>query len=149
MKRMILMLTLCLLAGMTLSAGEKGVMHCFAFSEVEAATPADWQAFAKATDELPGKIPGLLHLMHGKLARPLGLMTSAAPMDAETGKKYRAGETVQAGVKMLRRNYGVCMHFKDEESFKAYGKHEAHAAWVKVYEKVRQYGTTTYQILGQ
>lgn len=149
MKRMILMFTLCLLAGMTLTAGEKGVMHCFAFSEVEAATPADWEAFAKATDELPGKIPGLLHLMHGKLARPLGLMTAAAPMDDETGKKYRAGESVQATVKVLRRQYGVCMHFKDEESFKAYGKHEAHAAWTKVYEKVRQYGTTTYQILGK
>lgn len=149
MKRMILMLTICLLAGMTLSAGEKGVMHCFAFSEVETATPADWEAFAKATDALPAHIPGLQSVIHGKLARPLGLMTSAAPMDAETGKKYRAGETVQTGVKMLRRQYGVCMHFKDEESFKAYGKNAAHASWVTVYEKVRQYGTTTYQILGK
>ena len=149
MKRMILTTTLCLLAALTLSAGEKGVMHCFAFGEVEAATPADWEAFAKATDELPTKIPGLLHLMHGKLARPLGLMTAATPMDAETGKKYRSGESVQASVKMIRRQYGVCMHFKDEESFKAYGKHEAHAAWTKIYEKVRQYGTTTYQILGK
>lgn len=139
----------CLMAALNLHAGEKGVMHCFTFSEVEAATPADWDAFAKATDELPSKIPGLLHLMHGKLARPLGLMTSAAPMDEEATKKYRAGEPVQASVKVLRRQYGVCMHFKDEESYKAYGKHEAHTAWNKVYEKVRQYGTTTYQILGK
>lgn len=139
----------CLMAALNLHAGEKGVMHCFTFSEVEAATPADWEAFTKATDELPSKIPGLLHLMHGKLARPLGLMTSAAPMDEETTKKYRAGEPVQASVKVLRRQYGVCMHFKDEESYKAYGKHDAHAAWAKVYEKVRQYGTTTYQILGK
>jgi hypothetical protein len=50
---------------------------------------------------------------------------------------------------MLRRQYGVCMHFKDEESFKAYGKNDAHAAWVKTYEKVRVAGTTTYQILGK
>lgn len=149
MKRLILLMTLCLLAGMTLTAGEKGVMHCFAFSEVEAATPADWEAFAKATDALPTHIPGLQSVIHGKLARPLGLMAAAAPMDDETGKKYRAGESVQASVKMLRRQYGVCMHFKDEESYKAYGKHEAHAAWVKIYEKVRQYGTTTYQILGK
>ncbi len=149
MKRFVQSVMVCLLATITVNAGEKGVMHCFTFSEVEAATPADWAAFAKATDELPSKIPGLMHLMHGKLARPLGLMSAAGPMDEETTKKYRAGESVQASVKMLRRQYGVCMHFKDEESFKAYGKHEAHAAWVKAYEKVRQYGTTTYQILGQ
>lgn len=149
MKRSLLIVTVCLFAGLSLTAGEKGVMHCFAFSEVEAATPADWEAFAKATDELPGKIPGLLHLMHGKLARPLGLMSAATPMDDATAKQYRAGEAVQANVKMLRRQYGVCMHFKDEESFKAYGKHEAHAAWVKAYEKVRVAGTTTYQILGK
>lgn len=149
MKQTVLSALLCLLAATTLSAGEKGVMHCFTFSEVEAATPADWAEFAKATDELPSKVPGLMHLMHGKLARPLGLMSAAAPMDEETTKKYRAGEQVQAAVKMIRRQYGVCMHFKDEESFKAYGKHEAHAAWVKAYEKVRQYGTTTYQILGK
>jgi hypothetical protein len=149
MKRLLLIVTLCLFAGLGAYAGEKGVMHCFAFSEVEAATPADWEAFAKATDELPGKIPGLLHLIHGKLARPLGLPSMAAPLDEETTKKYRAGEAVQANVKMLRRQYGVCMHFKDEESYKVYGKHEAHAAWVKAYEKVRISGTTTYQILGK
>jgi hypothetical protein len=149
MKHFALLTLVCLFAAVNLSAGEKGVMHCFNFTEVEAATPADWEAFAKATDELPSKIPGLLHLMHGKLARPMSLMSTAAPMDDETTKKYRAGESVQASVKMIRRQYGVCMHFKDEESFKAYGKHDAHAAWVKTYEKVRQYGTTTYQLLGK
>ncbi|HNY41964.1 MAG TPA: hypothetical protein PKJ41_16295 [Bryobacteraceae bacterium] len=149
MRHFVLCGMVCLLAAINLNAGEKGVMHCFTFSEVEAATPADWEAFAKATDELPSKIPGLLHLMHGKLARPLGLMTTATPMDDETGKKFRAGETVQASVKSIRRQYGVCMHFKDEESYKAYGKLDAHAAWVKTYEKVRQYGTTTFQLLGK
>lgn len=149
MKHIALLTLACLFAAINLSAGEKGVMHCFNFTEVEAATPADWEAFAKATDELPSKIPGLLHLMHGKLARPMSLMSAAAPMDDETTKKFRAGESVQATVKMIRRQYGVCMHFKDEESFKAYGKLDAHAAWVKVYEKVRQPGTTTYQLLGK
>ena len=149
MKHFALFALVCLFATVNLSAGEKGVMHCFNFTEVEAATPADWEAFAKATDELPSKIPGLMHLMHGKLARPMSLMSAAAPMDDETTKKYRAGESVQASVKMIRRQYGVCMHFKDEESFKAYGKHDAHAAWVKAYEKVRQYGTTTFQLIGK
>lgn len=149
MKRSLLILTVCLFVCLSLTAGEKGVMHCFAFTEVETATPADWEAFAKATDELPGKIPGLLHLMHGKLARPLGLISTAAPLDDESVKKIRAGEAVQAQVKMIRRQYGVCMHFKDEESFKLYSKHEAHATWVKAYEKVRVAGTTTYQIVGK
>lgn len=149
MNRALFIITLCLFAGLSLTAGEKGLMHCFAFTEVETATPADWEAFAKASDELPGKIPGLLHLTHGKLSRPLAIMLPATPMDDETLKKYRAGEAVQASVKMLRRQYGVCMHFKDEESYKAYGKHEAHAAWLKAYEKVRVSGTTTYQILGK
>ena len=149
MKRLLLVMALGLFLCLGLSAGEKGVMHCFAFSEVESATPADWEAFAKATDELPSKIPGLLHLMHGKLARPLGIMAAATPMEEELTKKYRAGDAVQANVKMIRRQYGVCMHFSNEEAFKAYGKNEAHAAWAKVYEKVRVAGTTTYQIIGK
>ena len=53
---------LCL-AGLVLSggavwAGEKKLMHCFAFSPIESATDADWQAFFKATDAIPSKIPG-------------------------------------------------------------------------------------------
>ena len=34
-------------------------MHCFAFTAVEAATQADWDAFYKATDEIPKKIKGV------------------------------------------------------------------------------------------
>ena len=149
MKQFVLLCAICLIAAASLSAGDKGVMHCFAFTEVEAATPADWAAFTKATDELPSQIPGLLHVMQGKLVRPLSQTTFATQPDDESMKKLRAGEPVQASVKTLRRQYGVCMTFKDEESFKAYGKLDAHAAWVKVYEKVRQYGTTTFQILGK
>jgi hypothetical protein len=39
------------------------------------------------------------------------------------------------------------MEFKDEEALKAYGPHEAHKEWEAVYGKVRQYGTTTVDIL--
>ncbi len=38
-------------------AGEKKMMHCFSFSVIETATDAEWQAFYKATDQLPSKIP--------------------------------------------------------------------------------------------
>lgn len=149
MKTLFMVSVLGLLASAGLMAGEKGVMHCFTFTEVESATPADWEAFAKATDELPAKIPGLKGVMHGKLARPLNIMGTAAPMDEETMKKFRAGEAVQATVKANRRQSGVCMHFATEEAFKVYGKHEAHAEWAKAYEKVRQPGTTTFQILAK
>ena len=45
-----------LLAGLLFSAlaahaGEKTVMHCFAWTPVKEATPADWEAFYKASDE--------------------------------------------------------------------------------------------------
>jgi hypothetical protein len=97
-------------------------MHCFAFTPIKEATQADWDAFYKATDELPKKIKGLRRVWHGKLARPL-----------------KIGESV--------REHGVCMEFEDEAAFKAYGPDAAHKAWVDVYSKVRVAGTTTYQIL--
>ena len=40
-------------------AGEKKLMHCFAFTEIDdASKEADWDAFFEATDELPDKIDG-------------------------------------------------------------------------------------------
>src|SRR4051794_34080196 len=64
------------LAGLALSAtlsfaAEKTMMHCFAFTPIEAASQAEWDAFYKATDELPRKTPGLKRVWYGKLARPL------------------------------------------------------------------------------
>jgi hypothetical protein len=47
------------------------------------------------------------------------------------------------------REYGVCMEMADEAALATYAKHAAHDAWVKVYEKVRVAGTTTFDILGQ
>ena len=65
-----------LLAGLSLSAtmsvaAEKTLMHCFAFTPIETASQAEWDAFSKATDELPKKIKGLKRVWYGKLARPL------------------------------------------------------------------------------
>jgi Stress responsive A/B Barrel Domain len=112
---------LCLAAG-SLAAAESTLMHCFAFTPIKEATQADWDAFYKATDELPKKIKGLRRVWYGKLLRPL-----------------KQGENV--------REHGVCMEFQDEAAFKAYDPDPAHKAWVDVYSKVRVPGTTTYQIL--
>ena len=110
-------------------AGEKKLMHCFAFTEIEGAAQADWDAFFKATDALPGKIPGFNKVWYGKLRRPLAQFN-------------REG-------KQSIRQWGVCMEMDSEDTLKAYGEHAAHADWVKAYEKVRVPGTTTYDILGQ
>lgn len=109
-----------LLAGGIGSAGEKKLMHCFFYTPIAAATQADWDAFYKATDELPSKIPGLSKVWVGKLRRPY-----------------------------LEREHGVCMEMDNEETLKAYASHPAHDAWVKVYEKVREPGTTTFDIIGR
>lgn len=121
-------LFLCLVAGLLFAgaapAGEKKLMHCFAFTAVEGATAADWNAFYKATDELPKKIKGLTRVWYGKLQSPL-----------RTG-----GAT---------RQYGVCMEMENAEVRKKYGDDPAHAAWDEAYSKVRVEGTTTFDILGQ
>jgi len=51
-----------MLLASTALAGEKKLMHCFAFTAVEGATQADWDAFYKATDEIPKKIKGVSHV---------------------------------------------------------------------------------------
>lgn len=149
MKKTLIVLCALLLCSSLALAGEKKLLHCFTFSTIEAATPADWEAFAKATDELPGKISGLSKVWHGKLARPLGLLQIDGQVAPEVRKKLGAGEAAQLNVKQLRRSYGVCMEFADQAALAAYAKNPAHDAWVKVYEKVRVYGTTTFDLLGQ
>jgi hypothetical protein len=108
----------------TAPAGEKKLMHCFAFTPIESATPAQWKAFYDATDQLPKKIPGISHVWYGKLRRSL---------DAGGGV----------------RKYGVCMEMANEDALKTYTDHPFHKQWVDVYSKVREEGTTTFDILGQ
>jgi hypothetical protein len=120
-----------LLAGLLLfsgavRAGEKGLMHCFAFAPLPSATEADWDAFFKATDELPGKIEGLQKVWFGKLRTPRKLTPEASA-----------------------REYGVCMLLDGPDALKAYDEHPAHAAWNEIYSKVREPGTTTFDIIGQ
>jgi hypothetical protein len=127
--RWALMMSALLFLSSAASAGEKKLMHCFAFTAIEDATEEDWNAFFKATDELPGKIEGLDKVWYGKLRSPL--------------RQYNRDG------KQSIRQWGVCMEMADEKALQTYDEHDAHAEWVKVYEKVRVAGTTTFDILGQ
>jgi Stress responsive A/B Barrel Domain len=110
-------------------AGEKKLMHCFAFTPIETATDAEWQAFYKATDQLPKKVPGISHVWYGKLR---------APLNVSNGQ----------GTKLTRK-YGVCMEMANEDTLKSYVANPFHKEWMEVYSKVRVEGTTTYDIIGQ
>jgi len=136
---------LFLFAGIV-SAGEKKLMHCFYFTAVESATDADWQAFFKATDELPNKIPGVSRVWYGKLSRPLTMLATA---DAETRKKLAADGTATGPITRVVRQFGVCMEMADEAALKTYGAHPYHQEWEAAYFKVRQYGTNTVDFMGK
>ena len=118
-----------MLCSSTLKAAEKKLMHCFYFTVIAEATDADWEAFSKATDELPGKIPGFNKVWHGKLSRPFNAYNSS-------------------GDKSVRQ-YGVCMELDDQDALDVYADHPAHTDWVAIYEKVRVRGTTTLNFMGK
>jgi hypothetical protein len=126
-------------------AGEKKMMHCFLFTAVESASDADWQAFFKATDELPGKIPGLTKVWYGKLERSFAFLMT----DEATRKKLMAGEAASGPVTRGQRQWAACMEFADAAALKAYGPHPAHQAWNELYFKVRQPGTHTLDFMGK
>jgi len=128
-------------------AGEKTLMHCFAWTPIKDATPADWQAFYQASDALPGKIKGITKVWYGKLATPL---TQVAPeIDSATAPKFRAGDAVTVPIKRVAREYGMCMEMTGPDALKAYNLDPYHKVWVEAYSKVRVEGTTTFNILGQ
>lgn len=124
MRRIVAVVFAVLVTTGALSAADKKLMHCFLFTPIENATKTDWDAFYKATDQLPSKIPGLGHVWTGKLRRPFSTANGT-------------------------RQYGVCMEFNDEAALKTYADHAAHKEWQAVYEKVRQPGTTTFDLVGQ
>ncbi len=131
-----------------LLAGEKHMMHCFAFTAKPEATPADWEAFYKATDEMPSKMPMVKMVWAGKLRNPLAQFT----IDAEARKQFNA-TTTTATVPATRlvRQYGACLAMENDgaATLKAYTAHPYHKVWTAAYEKVRVSGTTTYDIIGQ
>jgi hypothetical protein len=124
MKKLLLCLAGALFVTGSAMAGEKKLMHCFAFTVLETATQADWDAFYKATDELPKKIKGVDRVWYGKLAHSLSANGA-------------------------QRTFGVCMEMDNAEVRAKYGNDPAHAAWTALYDKVHVEGTTTYDILGQ
>ncbi len=137
--------TLLLTAGLA-TAGEKGMMHCFAFTTIPEATDADWKAFAEATDQWPSKFSGIQKIWHGKLRSPLAQFT----VTADARKKLTAGEKdVDTKANRMVRQYGVCMLMNGPETLKEYTASPFHKEWMAKYEKVRVAGTTTYDILGQ
>ena len=117
------------------SAGEKKLMHCFAFTPIEDASEADWEAFYKATDELPDKIDGFNKVWYGKLRRPMRLYYKTGGDEAEYEQRVR--------------EWAVCMEMEDIAALEKYADDPAHREWEEAYFKVRQRGTTTFDVLGQ
>jgi hypothetical protein len=132
----------------TAFAGDKTLMHCFAWTPVKEATAADWDAFYKASDALPQKIQGVIRVWYGKLASPLG-QVAVGKIDDATLQKFRAGETVTAPVSRMAREYGMCIEMKDADALKVYTSDPYHKIWNDAYAKIRVDGTTTFNILGQ
>lgn len=133
------------LTAAALPAAEKKLMHCFYFTPIEGASQADWDAFHKATEALPGKIPGLTRVWHGTLLRPFMQFNT----DAETRKKLQGGEQKATGPVTARtRTHGICMEMDNEAALKVYAGHPAHKEWETLYGKVRQPGTMTFDIVG-
>jgi hypothetical protein len=129
-------------------AGDKTVMHCFAWTPIKEATPADWEAFYKASDALPKKINGIVRVWYGKLVSPLG-QAQLGKIDSPTFQKYQSGESVTIPVSRVPREYGMCMEMKNADVLKAYDAHPYHKIWTDAYAKIRVDGTTTFNILGQ
>ena len=106
------------------ATAQKTLMHVFAFTPREDATPQDFAAFQQATVAMVGQIPGLRRVWVGKLREPLPVETRI-------------------------HTYSVAMEFDDAQALEVYATHPAHDAWVKLYEKVRLPGTATLDILSQ
>jgi exosome complex RNA-binding protein Rrp4 len=123
-------------------------MHCFAWTPIKEATPAEWQAFFQASDALPAKIKGITRVWYGKLQSPL-TQISLGDADSATFQKFRAGQAVTVPVTRVAREYGMCMEMTGADVLKAYDTDPYHKVWTEAYAKVRVDGTTTYNILGQ
>lgn len=128
-------------------AGEKTLMHCFAWTSVQEATPVEWSAFFVASDALPSKIKGIKRVWYGRLASALSQYNVTAQGEAQ--QKLRAGETAPASVQRTPRDWGMCMEMTGPAALKAYDTDPYHKTWTEAYSKIRVEGTTTFNILGQ
>lgn len=119
---LVLFLAGCVVGRQT-AGKEKTLMHVFAYTPLENSTQQDYINFEKATGEMVGKIPGLRHVWVGKLREPVA---------AENDRI---------------RTYGVAMEFDNAEALETYARHPVHSDWTRIYERVRQQGTTTLDIM--
>jgi hypothetical protein len=145
MKTMGLVLAVLLVSAVSAYSAENTLMHCFAFTPNQGAAQSDWDAFAKATNELPGKIDGLQRVWYGKLRAPLPQFNPASAVRKQALQSGKGTGDFDA----FQRTHGVCMEFRNMEAFQKYGAKDntAHNQWTDVYNKVKQGGTTTYQIV--
>jgi hypothetical protein len=137
-----------------LPSQDKKLMHCFYFTPIASATQADWDAFFKATDAIPTKIPEVTHVWYGKLRAPQPAIFAAG----ETNKKMAAAAKEQppdqpakgtGDMERWVRSYGVCMEMANAAALKTYAGHPYHKDWEEAYAKVRVPHTNTYDIIGQ
>jgi hypothetical protein len=128
-------------------AGEKTLLHCFAWTSIKDADQASWNAFFKASDALPSKIKGISHVWYGKLAAPLSQYNVQAQGDAQ--QKLRSGEATPVTAQRVARDWGMCMEMAGPDTLKAYDADPYHKTWTAAYEKIRVEGTTTFNLLGQ
>jgi len=110
-------------AGQQMAGPPKTLMHVFAYTPPDSATPEDFANFQKATEEMPGKIPGLRRVWAGKLREPV-------PAENDT-----------------IRTYAVAMEFDSLDALNAYAQNPVHVEWERVYARVRKQGTTTLDIM--
>ena len=146
--RLVRIAALALLAAAPAQAGEKKLMHCFAWTPIKEATPADWTAFFQASEALPRKIKGISRVWYGKLVNPLNQI-SIAKIDPEAMKKFHAGEPAPGEIVRVNREWGMCMEMRDEAALKAYDTDPYHKIWTDAYAKIRVDGTTTFNVIGQ
>jgi hypothetical protein len=141
-------LAIALLSTPSAIAGDKTLMHCFAWTEKTEATPADWEAFSKASDDLPKRIKGVIRVWYGSLVSPLQQL-GFEKIDQESFAKLNAGTPVTAEVRRIRRQFGMCMEMSGTGALKAYDADPYHKVWNDAYERVRVEGTTTFDIVGR
>ena len=103
-------------------AANPGLMHVFFYTPLQGSTDEDYEGFDRSTREMVGRIPGLRKVWVGRLAEPL-------PWEGKV------------------RSFGVAMEFDNQAALSVYATHPVHEDWMRVYEKVREAGTTTADIV--
>lgn len=130
-------------------AAEKTMLHCFTFTPSTTASAADWTAFRQATLRLPAEIRAVRKIWIGKLAKPLPQLLPEGDVSEAARDALLAGRPAGIQVRLAQRTEGVCMLMNGAEALQAYAAHPYHKTWDALYSKVREPGSTTFDVLGQ